>query len=270
MDAIATGITVSIIALVVSILAGSFPLWKKISEQQNLLNWMTGLAAGILLASALLIAIPEGFELSSDNNHSNEPLFLGGAILCGFLFMLILEGFGFGHDVHEEHHDHSHDHDHDHIHHVAGSSLVFGLSIHALTDGLAIGAGISSQSTILTLTLTMAVIAHKIPAAFSLGVFSLHERGDRKAALKDLVLFSLATPLTIMLSVLFMGELESHLLALAVLFAAGTFLYVATVDVLPDVHSPDTGKLALIQVIIGAAIMFVILLALDASGIIAH
>ena len=270
MDAIATGITVSIIALIVSILAGSFPLWKKISEQQNLLNWMTGLAAGILLASALLIAIPEGFELSSGSSYSGESLFLGAAILCGFLFMLILEGFGFGHDVHEEHHDHSHDHDHDHIHHVAGSSLVFGLSVHALTDGLAIGAGISSQSTILTLTLTMAVIAHKIPAAFSLGVFSLHERGDRKAALKDLVLFSLATPLTIMLSVLFMGELESHLLALAVLFAAGTFLYVATVDVLPDVHSPDTGKLALIQVIIGAAIMFVILLALDASGIIAH
>ena len=270
MDAITTGITVSIITLIVSILAGSFPLLKKVAEQQNLLNWMTGLAAGILLASALLIAIPEGFELASDSNYSDDSLFLGGAILCGFLFMLILEGFGFGHDVHEEHHNHSHDHDHDHIHHVTGSSLVFGLSVHALTDGLAIGAGISSQSTILTLTLTMAVIAHKIPAAFSLGVFSLHERGDRKAALKDLTLFSLATPLTIMLSVLFMVELEPHLLAMAVLFAAGTFLYVATVDVLPDVHSPDTGKLALIQVIIGAAIMFAILIALGASGIIAH
>jgi zinc transporter ZupT len=265
MSTIATGFIIAIVSLLTALAAGSFPLWKKISEQQNLLNWLTGLAAGILLASALLVAIPEGFELSSD-----EPLHLGAAILCGFLFMLILEGFGFGHDVHEEHHDHSDEHDHDHIHHVTGSSLVFGLSIHALTDGLAIGAAISSQSEILTLTLTAAVIAHKIPAAFSLGVFSMHERGNRKAALKDLLLFSLATPIAIMLSIFFLGDLEVNRLALAVLFAAGTFLYVATVDVLPDVHSPETGKQALLQVIIGAGIMLLFLLALDASGIISH
>ena len=265
MSTIETGLIIAVVALASSLIAGSFPLWKKVSEQQNLLNWLTGLAAGILLASALLVAIPEGFELSSD-----EPLHLGAAILCGFLFMLILEGFGFGHDVHEEHHDHSDEHDHDHIHHVTGSSLVFGLSIHALTDGLAIGAAISSQSAILTATLTGAVIAHKIPAAFSLGVFSLHERGNRKAAWKDLLLFSLATPVAILLSILFLGGLDDNILAMAVLFAAGTFLYVATVDVLPDVHSPETGKQALLQVIIGAGIMLLFLLALDASGIIAH
>jgi len=265
MATIETGFAIAVIALLSSLVAGSFPLWKKVSEQQNLLNWMTGLAAGILLASALLVAIPEGFELAS-----NEPLQLGAAVLCGFLFMLILEGFGFGHDVHEEHHDHSDDHDHDHIHHLTGSSIVFGLSIHALTDGLAIGAAISSQSAILTATLTGAVIAHKIPAAFSLGVFSLHERGNRKAAWKDLLLFSLATPVAIILSIFFLAELDDNLLAMAVLFAAGTFLYVATVDVLPDVHSPETGKQALLQVIIGAGIMLIFLLVLDASGIIAH
>ncbi len=45
-------------------LAGVIPLWRKVADQQNLLTWLTGLAAGVLLASALLVAIPEGFEIA--------------------------------------------------------------------------------------------------------------------------------------------------------------------------------------------------------------
>ena len=267
-----------------ALIVGIIPLWKKISEQENVLKWMTGLAAGVLLASALLVAIPEGFEIASGahsggadnsgNATSSEdftPLIMGGSILLGFFFMLILEAFGFGHDLHEEHHDHGHSHGHDHVHHPNNpSSIVFGLSIHALTDGMAIGAALASESSVLTLSIFLGVIIHKLPAAFSVGVFSMHERGDRNKAIKDVLLFSLAAPIMIIAAYFLLGGVGEHYLGLAILFSGGTFLYVATVDVLPDVHNPETGKLALIQVIIGAMIMTTILIIMDLFGIIGH
>jgi zinc transporter ZupT len=267
-----------------ALIVGIIPLWKKISEQENVLKWMTGLAAGVLLASALLVAIPEGFEIASGahssgadnsgNTTSSEdftPLIMGGSILLGFFFMLILEAFGFGHDLHEEHHDHGHSHGHDHVHHPNNpSAIVFGLSIHALTDGMAIGAALASESSVLTLSIFLGVIIHKLPAAFSVGVFSMHERGDRNKTIKDVLLFSLAAPIMIIAAYFLLGGVDEHYLGLAILFSGGTFLYVATVDVLPDVHNPETGKLALIQVIIGAMIMTTILIIMDLFGIIGH
>jgi len=257
------------VALITGLGAGCIPLWRKVSEQENLLKWMTGLAAGVLLASALLVALPEGFEIA--NEAGSGGLFIGGAVLAGFLLMLLLECLGFGHDIHEEHHDHEHDHGHDHVHHPEkASSIVLGLSIHALTDGLAIGAAVSTGSLVLTLSVFVAVLVHKIPAAFSVGVFSLHERGVRSGALKDVVLFSLATPAMILLTFFLLGDVSSQMLGLAILFAGGTFLYVATVDVLPEVHHSATGKVALVQVITGALLMVVLLWGLDASGLIAE
>ena len=44
------------------------------------------------------------------------------------------------------------------------------------------------------------------------------------------------------------------------LFSAGTFLYVATVDTLPDIHNPETGRKALIHVVMGVVILVVLLM----------
>ena len=148
--------------------------------------------------------------------------------------------------------------------------MVIGLSAHALTDGLAIGAAISTGSLVLSLSVFIAVLGHKIPAAFSVGVFSMHERQDRNRAVRDVALFSLATPITILLTAYLLGDVDAHLLGLAILFSGGTFLYVATVDVLPDVHNSKTGRQALIQVLIGVAMMALLILGLDTTGLVAH
>ena len=101
------------------------------------LGKLTGVASGLLLASEILIVLPEGFHLSAGavegkEAFANEPLALGMAILGGFIFMLILEGLGVGHAVHEEHHGHEEGHGHEHIHHpTSGPLLPIGLSVHA-------------------------------------------------------------------------------------------------------------------------------------------
>ena len=367
-----TPITYALLALGIALICGLWPVYSKIKEDVNKLRILTGIAAGIIIASALLVVIPEGYELASTEEHDEhndeskiagsislvilevdhgeinasqaieeietlvggheahdseeehgehadeetlsksvlhvieevendeisatdglteieelitanhahveeEPdehpsnLLLGGAILAGFLLMLILEGSGIGHAVHEEHHDHDLDHNHSHVHHgSAGWMLVLGLSLHAVTDGLAIGAAAASGSVSITATVALAVLIHKGPAAFSLGVFSLHERTERKESIRDVVIFSLATPVMILISYFALENLETHLIGLAMLFSAGTFLYVATVDTLPDIHNPETGRKAMLYVLLGVAIMGVTLFGMDAVGLIEH
>jgi zinc transporter ZupT len=64
--------------------------------------------------------------------------------------------------------------------------------------------------------------------------------------------------------------LDEQLIALAMLFAAGTFLYVATVDTLPDIHNPETGREALRNVLIGVVAIVLVLYGAEAAGLIEH
>ena len=288
MAAASAPIELAALTLILALIGGLFPIFSKIKENPETLRRITGIASGILLASALLIVVPEGFELATGEHEEHEEegheeeeagqeeeelgnLLIGGAILAGFLMMLILEGSGIGHAIHEEHHDHHDEHGHEHVHHMTTPwLLVLGLSLHSAADGLAIGSAAAGTSEAVTALVAMAVLIHKVPAAFSLGVFSMHEREDRNDSIKDVVLFSLATPVMIMISFYALEGLDEHLIALAMLFAAGTFLYVATVDTLPDIHNPETGREALKNVLIGVVVMILVLYGADAAGLIEH
>ena len=281
-------IELAALTLILALIGGLFPIFSKIKENPETLRRITGISSGILLASALLVVVPEGFELATGEHEEHEEegheeeeagheeeelgnLLIGGAILAGFLMMLILEGSGIGHAIHEEHHDHHDEHGHEHVHHMTTPwLLVLGLSLHSAADGLAIGSAAAGTSEAVTALVAMAVLIHKVPAAFSLGVFSMHEREDRNDSIKDVVLFSLATPVMIMISFYALEGWDGHLIALAMLFAAGTFLYVATVDTLPDIHNPETGREALKNVLIGVVVMVLVLYGADAAGLIEH
>ena len=279
-------IELAALTLILALIGGLTPILSRIKEDRDILRRITGVASGILLASAILVVIPEGFELAMEEHDEGvheeeepgheeeeglEGLIIGGAILAGFMMMLMLEGSGIGHAVHEEHHNHEGDYGHEHIHHRNSPwIIVIGLSLHSAADGLAIGSAAAGSSEAVTAIVALAVLIHKVPAAFSLGVFSTHERNEKNDSIRDVVLFSVVTPVMIMVSFYALEGLDEHMIALAMLFAGGTFLYVATVDTLPDIHNPETGREALVNVIIGITLMIVILYGADAAGLIEH
>jgi len=249
---------------------GYLPFILKVASGPHVLGRMTALAGGFLIGAALLIALPEGFEVYLHATEGDqyagwaEPAFIAGlAVLGGFLMMLVLEGFGFGHDVHEEHHDHSHEHGHDHVNHPEGSAkmLVVGLSLHALMDGFAIGAAYALGELVLSLQLALVILMHKFPAAFSLSAYSLHERHDKKRSMIDLMLFAAATPLAILLSGPLFAVIDHSYIGLMLLFSAGTFIYVATVDVLPNIHIQEKSRETL-WLVLGGIVAMVVLSAL--------
>ena len=305
-------VVIMLTMFVASLVAGAIPLLG-IRTHTNLLRWATSLAAGFLISSALLVALPEGFHLVSKDgtethiSHANESethgnnqndteahedngrhsfhrLFSFGAyqtaglaLLLGFLLMLAIESLGFGHALHEEHHHE--DSGEDHIHHPSSgssrgkglaTSIVVGLSIHAITDGLAVGAALTTNSISLTLPLMLGIVMHKMPAAFSLSAFSQHSHGNVRRTWKELTVFSLATPVALFIAWRILGGLEVYWLGLAVLASAGTLLYVATVDVLPNVIHGANRKMVFLQVAIGTTVILVLLLVLESLGLGAH
>ncbi len=262
--------------LVISLIGGLAPraFAGRLSGEQ--LESMTGIASGLLLASALLVVIPEGFHTAAETAEDGEafayePAVLGLTVLAGFVAMLLLEGFGVGHAVHEEHHDHARGHGHPHVHHPTSISvLAAGLSVHALADGLAIGSAAVAGDAAFSVLVTIAVLLHRIPAAFSLGMFALHTTEDAPAAVRGLIAFALATPITMVVSYLLLDEADERLIALTLLFSAGTFVYVATVDTLPAVHNPETGRRSVLNVLIGAGLFTMLLFGADAAGLLDH
>ena len=82
------------ITLVIALICGLTPIFSKFKEDLGRLKVLTGIAAGIIIASAMLVVIPNGYELASSKEHEEhvDGLLLGGAILGGFLLMFILSG----------------------------------------------------------------------------------------------------------------------------------------------------------------------------------
>lgn len=264
---------IAVVVLVLSLAGGYAPraLAGRLSNQS--LEDLTGVASGLLLTSALLLVVPEGFhvagEIAVDDVFVYEPVWLGFTVLAGFMIMLLLEGFGIGHAVHEEHHDHVEGHGHAHVHHPTSPTvLAIGLSAHALADGLAIGAAAATGESSFSLLVAVAVMLHRVPAAFSLGVFAMHEPNSRGH--RELIMFALATPVATVLSYQLLDQASEKLVALALLFSAGTFLYVATVDTLPAIHNPETGRRSVRNVVIGGVLFGVLLLAAQQGGLLDH
>ncbi|VDO59328.1 unnamed protein product [Schistosoma margrebowiei] len=76
-----------------------------------------------------------------------------------------------------------------------GLIVTCGLVIHSLADGLAIGSAFALNQLQLELILFLAIILHKIPAAFGLSCFLLHEGFTRDRIRLHMIAFSLSSPL---------------------------------------------------------------------------
>lgn len=115
-----------------------------------------------------------------------------------------------------------------------------GLVIHASADGIALGAAATTSHRDVQMIIFLAIMLHKAPAAFSLVVLLLHKGLKHSTIRRHLLAFSLSAPIAALLTYFGLSQSGKEALrrnnatGLAMLFSAGTFLYVATVHVLPD------------------------------------
>ncbi|MCJ1344251.1 hypothetical protein MMC31_002454 [Peltigera leucophlebia] len=126
-------------------------------------------------------------------------------------------------------------------------STTLGLCIHAAADGIALGASISS-TTSLSLIIFVAIMVHKAPAAFGLTSVLLKQGLGKKGARAHLIIFSLAAPVGalgtwVVVQTLGGGAGEEQTTrwwtGVLLLFSGGTFLYVA-MHTMQDSENPPT------------------------------
>lgn len=162
--------------------------------------------------------------------------------------------------MHKEFDDHM---VHEHFHGDDNASLVttFGLVIHSMADGFALGSAsyASTSASSLDLIIFVALLMHKCPAAIGLVTFLMHETQQRLSIFKHLICFTLSSPISALLTFygfkIFSGKASEYDLnqnmvyvGIFLLISAGTFLYVATIHILPevycntDIHRPHTHK----------------------------
>ncbi|CAO2586773.1 Zinc transporter ZIP9 [Lemmus lemmus] len=190
----------SLAMLVGCYVAGIIPLAVNFSEER--LKLVTVLGAGLLCGTALAVIVPEGvhalYEEVLEDPETARP-------------------------------------------NSSKITTTLGLVVHAAADGVALGAAASTSQTSVQLIVFVAIMLHKAPAAFGLVSFLIHAGLERNRIRKHLLVFALAAPAMSMLTYLGLSKSSKEALSevnatgVAMLFSAGTFLYVATVHVLPEV-----------------------------------
>ncbi|CAG0895095.1 unnamed protein product [Darwinula stevensoni] len=241
--------------------AGTIPLVFSMSEEK--LQLVSVLGAGLLVGTALSVIIPEGVNSLCEVPHTsslpsgakNEPAshkglephaIIGMALVFGFVFMLLVDQVS--------NYCRTRGKDSDAPISVTKSTAytaTLGLVVHAAADGIALGAAASTSHKDTEFIVFIAIMLHKAPAAFGLVTFLLHAGMERNKIRKHLFVFSLAAPLLAIITYFGVGqEKRESFMSLngtgfAMLFSAGTFLYVSTIHVLPEVshfegHSTDS------------------------------
>jgi zinc and cadmium transporter len=228
------------------------------------LQMAVSLVAGLMLGIALLHFLPDAVaQLQSLDRTVNW-------LLGGFLVMFFVQRFFHfhHHDLPEGdpedccEHDQAHAHEHgEHAHTLADKSAkqlswvgtALGLTLHSLLDGLALAAavdaGAQGHAPLAGLGVALVVILHKPFDAMAVSTL-MHAGGKSKFSRHVLNgFFALASPLGAALFYFgashFAGA-HGAMLGCALAFCAGSFLCIASSDLLPELqfHSHDRFKLS--------------------------
>ena len=202
-------------------------------------------ASGALLAAALLDLLPESLEL---NEHAVIY------VLLSFLAFYILEQNVV---VHAGHEDPACSEDSEmHHRHTLGVISFLGIGFHSLLDGVIIGAGFADSAGT-GIIATAGVIMHEFPEGLSMMAILLHAGLTRSRAVAYSVVVALATPVGALVSHVALQGIRADVLGGLLGIAAGSFLYIAASDLIPETHR-QSNRYNVPLVIAGMAILFVL------------
>ncbi|MBR9693368.1 ZIP family metal transporter, partial [Candidatus Woesearchaeota archaeon] len=217
---------VSVLIVSLASLVGLALLSLKQKTLRAILLELVAFSIGALLGGVFFHLLPETIE------QIGFGLPVAATLLGGFLAAFILEKYIHWHHCHGAHCDH-HTPDHHHIKPFAYVNLL-GDGVHNFMDGILIAAAyiVSIPTGIAT---TVAVLFHEIPQEIGDFAVLIHAGFSRMKALLVNFLSALTALLGAILLLLFKDAL-APIIPYLLPFAAGTFLYLAGTDLIPELH----------------------------------
>jgi zinc and cadmium transporter len=255
----------SVLILMFSLMGGYFPFLGRVTHSR--LQFYLSASAGVMLGAAFFHVMPDAMELSG-------PLF-GWWMALGVVGLFCIERFiaPHSHEVNgggKNHHDHNHNHpeelqelglpleDSETRDHraaaptVAGWMAVVGLTIHTFMNGVGLAGSVqndfdeahtSARAAAVMLpgiALFFAIFLHKPADALAISTVLRRKGTSRRLISLVQVGFGLMVPVGVGAFLLTRGAIEEglqhQLTGAALAFSAGTFLFVALSDLLPEVH----------------------------------
>jgi len=194
---------------------------------ERYLRYFVALGAGFLMAVAVLEMVPESIKMSSVLG----PIL----IMAGYCVVHLLE-----HTINAHFHYGEETHHHEFVSMHTGWSVLGGLSVHALFDGVAIGSGFV-VSKALGWLIFLAIFLHKAPEGFTMASVMLASGRSRKVAFYSAVGLAVATLLGVLVI-----ELVPSWLPYGLPISAGVALYVGASDLVPEVNREPGIRMALV------------------------
>ncbi len=211
----------------------------------RLVPWLISYAVGTLLGVALLALLPEALG-------SLPPSRALATLLAGVLSFFLLEKLVLWRHCHTGHDCEVHTSS-------AASLVIIGDAFHTFVDGALIAAAVLT-SIPLGATTAIAVAAHEIPQ--EVGDFAILLRaGYSRGRAFTLNILSAAGGVLGALAMMLASQWVPQILPYVLSYAAGSFLYVAMADLIPDLHRGGIeGGPAKQLLLIGAGILTIVLL----------
>lgn len=209
----------------VAVLGGLLPL--AVRESSRALHLLLCLAAGFFLGTVFLHFMPELHHIAVDRSE------VWTWVLVGLLGVLILDLGIFGHQSHA----------------AVGWATLLGLAVHASMVGLGLG-----MLPTVSMAFAIGMFAHKFGETFSLvSALRLSVR-SRPLLLALLAFFASVTPLSMLLGSAIRDSVPESFHRVVSALAAGSFLYVAVGDILPEVfHEARDRSAKIVLLLVGTA-----------------
>src|ERR1700744_5667818 len=194
---------------------------------ERYLRYFVALGAGFLMSTAVIEMAPESLRV---NPRLGPVLIMAGYCAVHLLEHTINAHFHFGEETHAG----------EFVSSRTGYSVLGGLSVHALFDGVAIGSGFVVSSWLGWL-IFLAILLHKAPEGFTMASVMLASGRSRAAAFYSAVALAVAT-----LAGVLVIELAPQWMPYGLPISAGVALYVAATDLVPEVNREPGIRMALV------------------------
>jgi len=197
---------------------------------ERYLRYFVALGAGFLMATAVIEMVPEGLKLNQSHPLLGPALIMSGYCVVHLLEHTINSHFHFGEETHHG----------EFVSRHTGNSVMVGLSLHALFDGVAIGSGFLVSGWLGWL-IFLAIFLHKAPEGFTMASVMLASGRSRTMAFYSAVALAAATVAGVLVI-----ELIPSWLPYGLPISAGVALYVAATDLVPEVNREPGIRMALV------------------------
>jgi zinc and cadmium transporter len=274
----------SVLILLFSMFGGSIPFLGKVTHSR--LQFYLTASAGVMLGAAFFHVMPDAVKYSKE--------YFGWWMALGVVGLFCIERFVAPHshemDGNGNHHHHEHHEEFQELgvpideaalsrakeHRAAAPSIagwmaVFGLTIHTFMNGVGLAGSVqadmdkaggplsSAALAIPGLALFFAIFLHKPADALAISTV-LSRKGTKRSKIYLVQLgFALMVPVGAAAFLITSGAIEKslqhQLIGAALAFSAGTFLFIALSDLLPEVHFHRHDRLPLFATLL-AGILF--------------